>query len=137
MFATKMKPDNIQKYISLMAEIKRRTTVVDNFSKRKTNAVYKATMVESIYLQFRKILELIAMGSLAANKEIFSQFHEKFSTYWNAKYIIKDIEKLNPEFYPFSRLVDRRKLAPNRVREDFSPSLPTPHSRQFTKTAGP
>ncbi|MFH1217773.1 MAG: hypothetical protein V1706_14860 [Pseudomonadota bacterium] len=95
-----MKPDNIQKYISLMAEIKRRTLVVDSFTQGKTHSVYKATTVETIYLQFRKILELIAMGSLVANKKEFSKIHTKFSNYWNAEKIINDIEKLNSNFYP-------------------------------------
>lgn len=83
-----------------MTEIKRRTLVVDAFSQGATHAMYKATSVETIYLQFRKILELIAMGSLVANKEVFSQVYEKFTTCWNATYIVKDIERINPHFYP-------------------------------------
>jgi hypothetical protein len=95
-----MKPEDAQKYCSLMSEIKRRTAVIDGFSSGVTNALYAATTVESVYLQFRKILELIALGSLVANKETFSNVYENFSKYWNAEFLVKDIERINPDFYP-------------------------------------
>jgi hypothetical protein len=44
---------------------------VDHLIQRKTHTVYKASTVETVYLQFRKIIELIAMGSIVANKEKF------------------------------------------------------------------
>ena len=59
-----------------------------------------ATNIESIYLQFRKILELIALGSLVANKDAFSSVYQDFAKYWNAELLVKDIERLNPGFYP-------------------------------------
>ena len=95
-----MKLEDAQQYCSLMSEIKRRTVVIDGFASGITHAVYKATTIESIYLQFRKILELIALGSLAANKDVFSKTYEKFSKYWNAELLLKDIERVNPNFYP-------------------------------------
>lgn len=95
-----MKSEDAQKYCSLMSEIKRRTAVIDSFASGVTHALYKATTIESIYLQFRKILELIALGSLAANKEAFSKMYENFSKYWNAELLVKDIERVNPNFYP-------------------------------------
>jgi hypothetical protein len=95
-----MKPEDAQKYCSLMSEIKRRTAVIDGFSSGVTHALYAATTVESVYLQFRKILELIALGSLVANKETFSNVYENFSKYWNAEFLVKDIERINPDFYP-------------------------------------
>ena len=95
-----MNPEAVQKYIALMAEIKRRTSVIDAFAKGPIHALYRATTIESVYLQFRKILELIALGSLVANKEAFSKVYEEFSKYWNAEYLVKDIERVNPSFYP-------------------------------------
>lgn len=95
-----MNPDAVQKYIKVMVEIKRRSLVVDSFSKGTSHAMFKATSIETIYLQFRKIIELIAMSTLVANKETYSVIYEKFASSWNAKYIIKDIERLNPRFYP-------------------------------------
>jgi hypothetical protein len=95
-----MNSDDIQKYLDLMGEIKRRTAVIDAFSAGLTHAVYKATTIESIYLQYRKILELIALGSLVAQKDVFSTVYADFAKYWNAELLVKDIERLNPNFYP-------------------------------------
>jgi len=95
-----MKTENIHKYIALMDQIKKRTNVVDQIMQGKTHSVYKATTTETLYLQYRKIIELIAMGSLVANKDEFSKTHKKFGKYWNAEKIIKDIENINPNFYP-------------------------------------
>jgi hypothetical protein len=54
-------------------------------------ALYKATTIESVYLQFRKILELIALGSLVANKNEFSKVYNDFAKCWNAQYLLKDL----------------------------------------------
>jgi hypothetical protein len=90
----------VQKYCTLMGEIKRRTTVAQALANGITHVVYKATTIESIYLQYRKMLELIALGSLVANKEVFSRVYQDFAKYWNAELLVKDIERVNPDFYP-------------------------------------
>ena len=95
-----MKQDDILKYCNLMEGIKKRTQVIDIFLSGSSHALYKATTIESICLQLRKILELIALGSLVANKEVFSKIYTEFSKYWNAELIFKDIERINSEFYP-------------------------------------
>ena len=95
-----MTEEAIEKYCRLMEEIRLRTEVIRSFFEGSSHAVYKATTIESSYLQFRKILELIALGSLVANKEIFSKVQADFGKCWNAAYIIKDIERINPDFYP-------------------------------------
>ncbi|MDP3515794.1 MAG: hypothetical protein Q8S94_01390 [Pseudohongiella sp.] len=92
--------DDADKYRALLIEIKRRTSVADAFISQKINALYEATTVESACLQVRKILELIAFGSLIANKKVFKAQHEKFSKYWNAETMIRDMERINPNFYP-------------------------------------
>jgi hypothetical protein len=68
-------------------------------SKRNTT-LYPMTNIELVYLQFRKILELIAFASLVANKTEYAKQRDKFYKDWHAERIIADIEKLNPEFYP-------------------------------------
>lgn len=93
--------DNAQdKYRGLLVEIKRRTEVLDTFIFRQTNTLYLPPTLESASLQVRKILELIAFGSLVANLEIFSSEYKKFSKYWNASLMLKDMERVNPNFYP-------------------------------------
>src|SRR3546814_8783856 len=48
----------------------------------------------------RMTLELIALGSLAANKELFELQSMRFEKHWHPSEIIKDLEKRNPSFYP-------------------------------------
>lgn len=88
------------KYRALLIEIKQRTKVVDAFIVQQAHAVFVPTTIESACLQIRKILELVAFGSLVANLEKFAQQHKRFSKYWNASLMLKDIERINPDFFP-------------------------------------
>lgn len=92
--------DAVHKYLAMMSEIKRRIAVVDAFSDKLIHALYNVTTIESTYLQFRKIMELIALGSLVTNKDRYSRTHEKFEKHYHAKKIILDVERVNPNFYP-------------------------------------
>jgi len=83
-----------------MEEIRLRTNVLNAFIEGNATAVYKATNIESTYLQFRKILELVAFGSLVANREAFSVVYTEFARFWNARRLLEDIERVNPGFYP-------------------------------------
>ena len=71
-----MEPD-INAYIAVMEEIKRRTKVVFALHARTINVVYRATHVESMVLQVRMITELVALASLAANKSLFEKNKKK------------------------------------------------------------
>lgn len=93
-------PPNINLYCDVMEEIKRRTAVVWSFLNGKSSTRYKCTTIESTCLQVRKVLELIALASLVANKTEFAAQNEKFTKVWNARLILNDLEKLNPYFYP-------------------------------------
>jgi hypothetical protein len=62
--------------------------------------MYRATQVESMVLQVRMIAELIAFASLAANKQVFEENQRNFEKSWNLAKLMKDIQKLNPGFYP-------------------------------------
>jgi hypothetical protein len=88
------------RYASLMKEVKLRVKVIDHLSFGDGNALFVPTTVESIYLQLRKILELVIFGSLIANKPLYSQVHDNFSKHWNAKLLVKDLRRVNPNFYP-------------------------------------
>ena len=83
-----------------MEEIKLRIQVIRGFISGECNALYKQTTVESICVQIRKILELIAMATLVANKEEYCLINDRFHKEWNAQNILKDIEKINVNFYP-------------------------------------
>lgn len=94
-----MEPD-IQAYKSLMEEIKRRVAVVHALLSNDITILYRATHIESMVLQVRMITELIALGSLAANKPLFEEQRQKFEKHWNLDKILKSVEQLNPNFYP-------------------------------------
>ena len=88
------------KYLDVLREIKRRTRVIDAFMAGNTHAVFEATNIETVCLQFRKILELIAFSSLIANVKEYSQQYDKFAEHWNARLMLRDLERVNANFYP-------------------------------------
>lgn len=90
----------IQLYAEQMTEIKRRIEVIDFFLYKNGHALYQPSTTESICLQFRKILELIAFSSLIANKQQYSAVHKNFESHWNAELLLKDLSRVNPDFYP-------------------------------------
>ena len=94
-----MEPD-INAYIAVMEEIKRRIEVVSTLHARKISVMHRDTHVESMVLQVRMITELIALASLSANKSLFEQNKKKFEKHWRLTKILKDVESLNPNFYP-------------------------------------
>lgn len=95
-----MSQPDIVKYCDLMEEVKRRTSVIDFFLSGKGHALYQPPTIESVGLQIRKILELIAFGSLVANKDIYSEAYEEFAKHWNARLLLINLGRLNPDFYP-------------------------------------
>lgn len=92
--------EDIQKYISCMEEIKLRQLAIKDIVEKKRSTTFEMTNIEFICLQFRKILELIAMASLTANKEQYEAAYRKFYKHWKAKQILNYIEEINPNFYP-------------------------------------
>ena len=90
------------KYADQMEDVKRRTEVINAVISGQFDALYKAITVELVYLQFRKTLELIAMASLVANRAAMEQLYSprKLGRYWNADDLLRDIGKINPNFYP-------------------------------------
>lgn len=86
-------------YVKVLEEIKRRTFVINACLEDETNLT-GPPRVELAALQLRMTLELIALGSLAANKELFELQSMRFEKHWRPCEIVKDLEKLNPSFYP-------------------------------------
>lgn len=70
------------------------------FLNKNVTTRYKITDIETVALQIRIILELIALGSLAANRSVFEDARQKFTNHWHPNEILKDIERLNPQFFP-------------------------------------
>jgi hypothetical protein len=93
-------PTDINKYATVMREIKLRTEVIMLFLSGQREARYVRTTVETIGLQLRKIFELIAFASLAANRTEYSQGYGHFAKHWEAAKLLKNLRKTNPNFYP-------------------------------------
>lgn len=56
--------------------------------------------VETVCFQFRKILEKIMLMSLVANREAYAEQNEKYAKHYHAERIMRDLERINPDFYP-------------------------------------
>jgi hypothetical protein len=97
---TSMITEDIDKYCKSMEEVKRRTIAIKTILNKNHTTAYRATNIEFVCLQIRKILELIALGSIVANKDEYARQHEKFAKHWHATRILDDVEELNPQFYP-------------------------------------
>lgn len=96
-----VQPDpDIEKYCGVMEEIKLRMSVIDFFLSGKGHALYQPPTLESACLQLRKILELIAFGSLIANKDTYTAVYAKVSKAWNAGDLLRELEGVNSNFYP-------------------------------------
>ena len=94
-----MKDPMLTAYADRMKEIVRRSDVIDALLARKATALYLPTTVESIYLQFRSILELIATASLIVNDSAILRLGEKGRRKWAAGDILKAVQEINPNFY--------------------------------------
>lgn len=90
----------IQLYQNCLLEIKNRTSVISDHLNGIYTEKYLITEVEFLCLQFRKILEKIALASMVANNDIYSQQYKKFAQHYHAERILNDLEKINPNFYP-------------------------------------
>lgn len=85
-----------------MSEIKFRVNVINYLYTGRGSSLYDSTTIESICLQIRKILEIIAFGSLIANKDIYTKIYSNFSKAWNAESLLRDLSNVNQDFYPMA-----------------------------------
>ena len=77
-------------------------------------------ITELTFLQFRKILELIAYSSLTANRERYAAKHTKFGEHWKAVKMLADVENVNPHFYP---MAVKPPISTGEGRHHFEPHL--------------
>ena len=97
----------LQTYLKLMYIIKLRYNSILEVQRKQTfKTPYRATQIEFCILQLRKILEIIALGSLAANEPLCRKQFQNIERMWNGKLILKDMERINPRFYPRPIVID-------------------------------
>jgi hypothetical protein len=87
-------------YVNCMEEVRDRISVVESFGQHRVTTGLQPCDVEFVFLQLRKVLELVAFASLTANKEKYSLAHAGFTEHWKAKRMLQELQKINPEFYP-------------------------------------
>src|ERR1700694_4124041 len=87
-------------YINCMEEVRDRINLVTTIVAHTVTTGREVFDIELVFLQLRKVLELIAFASLTANKAKYSAAHAKFAEHWKAKLMLKELEKINLDFYP-------------------------------------
>lgn len=90
-------------YKGCMREVKFRLHHAERMLKRlpERDSVENRVLVsEVVALQFRKVIELIALASIAANQTEYARVREEFHRDWNARLIFRDLERINARFYP-------------------------------------
>lgn len=88
------------KYGVLMAEIELRLENIENLYRSNNSTTYDLFTTESICLQFRKTLELIAFSSLVSHKDSYMSVRNDIRRDWHAERILKKVESINKYFYP-------------------------------------
>ncbi len=94
--------EHIKKYAKAMGEV--------NFRIKSVAILYEHSkilpkipepiIIESAALQLRKVLELIAFALLVADELIYSKNSKNIDKEWHPLKIIKQMEKINHNFYP-------------------------------------
>jgi len=103
-----------------MDEIKCRTKMIGFMLEGNWPWAGPQLVAECVYLQLRKILELVAIAS-AANGSNYEQYIDQFSKGVNTRRIFGDIERDNPQFYPIPirRRPDRENARDARFFEEI------------------
>ena len=94
------KNDILNKYKFCLYNIQMRMNVIENHLSKKYTEKFLICEIEFLCLQFRKILENIAFSSMCININKYKKIREKYYTDWNIKGIFREMEKINPNFYP-------------------------------------
>src|ERR1700694_3086237 len=87
-------------YINCMEEVRDRINLVTTIVAHTVTTGREVFDIELVFLQLRKVLELVAFASLTANKEKYSLAHAEFTEHWKAKRMLQELAKINPDFYP-------------------------------------
>ncbi|HEY4874023.1 MAG TPA: hypothetical protein VIH86_00485 [Puia sp.] len=56
--------------------------------------------IEMLAVQFRKTIEQVSLSSMILHVEEYSKVRADFENDWNARLIMQDLKRLNPEYFP-------------------------------------
>jgi len=93
-------PSDAQLYCNLMTDVRGRMDVLRDVVSKAIALPNDLARLEFAALLLRKCLEQVALGSLISNREAYCVAYNKFEREWNARLILRDIERVNPPFYP-------------------------------------
>jgi hypothetical protein len=92
--------DDTKLYVKCMEETRDRLNFVKSVLAGNRISGPQIIEQELVFLQLRKILELVAFASLTANREKYAAAHSKFATHWRATQLLQYLAEINPDFYP-------------------------------------
>lgn len=87
-------------YCASLDEIRARLKLIRSVCDGITTAGTETFNYEIVSVNLRKILELIAFGSLTANRDAYAAVYTGFQKHWKAKQLLESLEKIHPNFYP-------------------------------------
>jgi hypothetical protein len=142
-----------QKYLECMEEVKRRTVIVrDVLTPHWNSEPVSVPNVELACLQLRKMYELVAFASLAAQKPRYQEIRKRFEKDWRLPDIIRTIDRINPGFLPVAfsdingQIVEHeeQRFTPEQfirwhaefgsILHAFNPYRPTPNYAEICRT---
>ena len=89
----------LDRYLEIMREIRFRIDCCNHVIQRNVRLPDQFAD-ELIFLQFRKICELIALSCLVAHGDIKAVSSPKMEKAWSADLIMRQLANIHPEFYP-------------------------------------
>ena len=131
-----MQPEATQELIqSLALEIKRREHVLKVVIAENQRLLYPAVSIEFCYLQFRKILELLAFSAVAANAGALKRVGKSLKTDFHADKVFRWLEAHYKKSYP-EPIVEKLDPRPG-IKADLESDVFTlTHSRSFGGSFG-
>lgn len=87
-------------YCGFLNDIRLRLELVRFICKGSLTVGTELFDYELAAVNLRKVLELIAFGSLTANKLAYSAAYAGIEKKWRAKALLDELEKIHPDFYP-------------------------------------
>lgn len=94
----------LSQYSSYMEEVKRRTAVITRLRDMHKNGQsmtgYMETDIDLVYLQLRKMIELVLFACVVANKAAGVKLNKTLRKGWELKKIKAELERFNSDFFP-------------------------------------
>lgn len=90
----------LEKYLEQMNIIIKRQEVINNIMAMKKTTGYYYSDIEICVLQIRKIIELMAFGSVVTSVGHDKEILKKCPKWWNSKLVFNEIERINKDYFP-------------------------------------